>query len=163
MNPCGSHPKRRSGLKTATLIQARLRTLAKLPETTTSIKKSVMMKNFKRDEFKCRCGCNENEIQINVLYYLQTVRNILDEPITVTSGYRCEDHNAFVGGSPTSSHRSGTAADLAISDSGYGFRLMEAIFVSNRFKRVGYGKMGGVLVLHVDIDSSKDQEVLWGY
>ena len=47
------------------------------------------------------------------------VKNVLDplreaygKPIHVTSGYRCQKLNALVGGSPTSDHMTGCAADI---------------------------------------------------
>ena len=43
---------------------------------------------------------------------LQPLRNIVGMPIRVTSGYRCEELNSAVGGSLTSYHRFGYAADL---------------------------------------------------
>jgi uncharacterized protein YcbK (DUF882 family) len=81
----------------------------------------------------------------------------------ITSGYRCEFHNTGIKGSPTSSHILGLAADIAIPDSEYAFGLMKAIMESGQFERVGYGKMGGTLVLHVDIDKHKAYPRLWGY
>lgn len=49
-------------------------------------------------------------------YYLDGVREKLDKPITVTSGYRCPRLNNIVGGVPTSQHQKGLAADLVCSD-----------------------------------------------
>ena len=120
--------------------------------------------NFTSDEFKCHCGCTENLIAMELLYAMQAVRDITEKPIKISSGYRCDSHNKAVGGSDNSSHLRGLACDIAISSSSEAFILMRALIVSNRFKRIGYGKMNsGELVLHVDIDSSKVQEVLWGY
>lgn len=121
-------------------------------------------KNFSAEEFKCRCGCSVNSIDMELLYALQAVRDITQQSINISSGYRCDSHNEAVGGSDNSSHLRGLACDIAISNSSEAFILMRALIVSNRFKRIGYGKMNsGELVLHVDIDSSKVQEVLWGY
>lgn len=57
-----------------------------------------------------------SEIVINLE---QLVDNVLDplrekygSPIKVNSGYRCEKLNKAVGGSPTSQHRYGLAADI---------------------------------------------------
>ena len=120
--------------------------------------------NFTSNEFKCSCGCPENLIDMNLLHALQVVRNIIEIPIKISSGYRCVDHNKAVGGSDNSSHLRGLACDIAISNSSEAFILMRGIIICNRFKRIGYGKMNsGELVLHVDIDSTKAQEVLWGY
>jgi len=122
-----------------------------------------MPTNFSLAELGCSCGCPENLTKPELLDSLQAVRDILEKPMKITSGYRCEKHNLAVGGVSTSSHLLGTAADIYIPSSGYGYEIMRAIFLSQRFFRVGYGKMGGTLVLHVDIDSNKASPVLWGY
>ena len=119
--------------------------------------------NFTLSEFACSCGCSENRTKLGLLSALQEVRDLFGRGIKIASGYRCEFHNKGVGGSPKSSHILGLAADIAIPDSSYAFHLMKAIFESHRFQRVGYGKMSGTLVLHVDIDLDKSQKVLWGY
>lgn len=43
---------------------------------------------------------------------LDPLREAYGKPIVVTSGYRCETLNKAVGGSPTSDHRFGKAADI---------------------------------------------------
>lgn len=43
---------------------------------------------------------------------LDPLREAYGKPIRVTSGYRSEELNKAVGGSPTSDHRSGRAADI---------------------------------------------------
>jgi len=49
---------------------------------------------------------------------LQPLRDSLGKPVTVSSGYRCARLNALVGGSPTSDHVKGQAADLNFYDNG---------------------------------------------
>tara|TARA_R110000787_G_scaffold104340_8_gene211240 strand:- start:7320 stop:7688 length:369 start_codon:yes stop_codon:yes gene_type:complete len=119
--------------------------------------------NFSLSELECSCGCPENLTKVELLDALQAVRDILDKPMKITSGYRCAFHNKGVGGSESSSHLFGTAADIYVPSSNYGYEIMRAIFLSQSFCRVGYGKMSGTLVLHVDIDSNKASPVLWGY
>jgi hypothetical protein len=43
---------------------------------------------------------------------LEKVRAITGEPLRINSGYRCPELNAAVGGSPTSYHMLGLAADF---------------------------------------------------
>ena len=45
---------------------------------------------------------------------LDPLRKLIGTPIHVTSGYRCEELNAKVGGVPTSKHRFGQAADIQV-------------------------------------------------
>ncbi|MCQ2310177.1 MAG: D-Ala-D-Ala carboxypeptidase family metallohydrolase [Paludibacteraceae bacterium] len=45
-------------------------------------------------------------------YILEPLRQAWDDGITITSGFRCEKLNKGVGGSKTSAHRLGYAADI---------------------------------------------------
>lgn len=47
-----------------------------------------------------------------VLNVLDPLREAYGKPIHVTSGYRCPKLNAIVGGSPSSDHMTGCAADI---------------------------------------------------
>lgn len=47
---------------------------------------------------------------------LDGVREIYGKPITVNSGYRCQELNKAVGGSATSDHVKGFAADITCSN-----------------------------------------------
>lgn len=67
------------------------------------------MKYFKEKEFECRCcGQLPEEAKKNVVALvsaiLDSVREKLGGPIKVNSGYRCELHNARVGGVRNSQH-----------------------------------------------------------
>ena len=53
--------------------------------------------------------CNVNGLIDNVL---DPLREAYSKPITVTSGYRCEELNKAVRGSKTSEHMKGMAADI---------------------------------------------------
>ena len=55
------------------------------------------------------------EVQQNIeelLDVLDDLREFYGKPIKITSGYRCTELNRLVGGSPTSAHVIGYAADL---------------------------------------------------
>ena len=83
--------------------------------------------NFKVSEFACK-HCGENKIDQRVINIVQVIREALGVPVRVNSGYRCETHNAEVGGvkkkidpntgkviSKGSNHMYGLAADLSCS------------------------------------------------
>lgn len=55
-------------------------------------------------------------IQYGVQMVLDPLRRILQEPIIITSGYRCAALNKAVGGVTSSWHTKGNAADLRVKD-----------------------------------------------
>lgn len=76
-----------------------------------------LSKNFKLDEFKCKCHkCDPILVDTVLVDWLQKIRDHFGKSVRVNSGYRCPAHNASpeVGGSPTSHHMKGMAADIRI-------------------------------------------------
>jgi uncharacterized protein YcbK (DUF882 family) len=63
-----------------------------------------------------RWSSDEHKVNAKFLAHevLQPLRNFLGQPITITSGYRMAEVNKLVGGSPTSQHLVGQAADFTI-------------------------------------------------
>lgn len=60
-----------------------------------------------------------DEVYNNVLELaenLQIVRDMLDEPIKINSGWRCENYNRQIGGVSKSQHIKGKAADITIKN-----------------------------------------------
>ncbi len=47
---------------------------------------------------------------------LQPIRDLIDKPMIITSGFRCPRVNALVGGKPNSQHLEGKAADFVVKD-----------------------------------------------
>lgn len=72
--------------------------------------------NFKEKEFACKC-CGKIKYDIKLVAKLECIRAAIGNvPIIVTSGYRCEKHNAKVGGAKKSYHLKGQAVDITIRD-----------------------------------------------
>ena len=78
-----------------------------------------MTKNFSIGEFNCKCGCiMPDEVLYNVVKLvnqLQTIRDVIKTPIQINSAYRCRKHNKAIGGSVSSQHILGKAADIVVS------------------------------------------------
>lgn len=73
--------------------------------------------NFKISEFHCKgstCGCTQTLHDPQLSAYLQQIREHFGKPVYITSGYRCPTHNKAIGGSETSQHTLGQAADFYI-------------------------------------------------
>lgn len=75
-----------------------------------------LTQNFSREEFTCRCGCGLMAINPAIVQRLQVIRDIVDLPIHILSGYRCNKHNLEVGGAKESQHMMGNAIDFRIED-----------------------------------------------
>lgn len=72
------------------------------------------IKYFKKSEFTCKCGCNLNNIDINLVKILDEIRTHFNKPVIITSGTRCTKHNKNVGGKSYSRHLIGKAADFVV-------------------------------------------------
>lgn len=77
-------------------------------------------KNFDSSEFDCKDGTKYPKEWIKdklkpLCQILEKVREKFGKPIKITSGYRTLSHNRKVGGSKTSTHLQGIAADFVIS------------------------------------------------
>jgi len=46
--------------------------------------------------------------------FLEQIRQLVDKPVLVSSGYRCSQLNQVIGGSPQSAHTEGLAADINV-------------------------------------------------
>ena len=125
-----------------------------------------LSKNFSRLEVQCPCGCGASLINPFLVEKLQKVRNIIGRPIIITSGVRCEFYNTSIKASMNSSHIPddygiGNAVDIACLNSKDRYELVEV--AQKFFKRIGIsgGSYGGFV--HLDVDRSKVQEVMWIY
>lgn len=79
-------------------------------------KKGLISKNFKWSDFDCHCKRNECKttlVDTDLVDKLQEIRDDLQIPIVVVSGYRCAYHNEKVGGKIGSFHLIGKAADIS--------------------------------------------------
>jgi uncharacterized protein YcbK (DUF882 family) len=108
------------------------------------------------DGFECPC-CGKNEIIPELVMVVLSLETHLND-LKINSGYRCKKHNAAVGGSPTSSHLTGWAVDLAAPDSRTRFKIIYWL-IEDGIGRIGIGRT----YIHLDIDPKKPWDVLWLY
>ena len=118
-----------------------------------------MTKNFKLKEFECKGGCDMPlEVYENIIKLasqLQFLRDYTGRPITINSAYRCPDHNAKVGGSKTSQHLLGKAADITIQS----LKPAEVFVLIEDLIDMGHMLQGGLglydTFVHYDIRKTK--------
>lgn len=120
--------------------------------------------NFNLNEFTCKCGCKmpesvENNVK-DLAESLQHLRDKIKESITITNAYRCEKHNALVGGVPNSQHLKGKAADIKVKS----LTPEEVADEVDELMLAGLFDMGGIgkynSFTHVDIRGRKAR---WDY
>lgn len=92
------------------------------------------------------------------LQMLDSARDMAGVIFKITSGYRTVSHNKKVGGSTTSSHLKGIAADIAYNRESTAVRIIAAL------SRVGFLRIGkGEGFIHVDLDMEKPHPAYWDY
>ena len=72
---------------------------------------------------------------------LQPIRDELDEPITVNSGYRCEKLNKAVGGVSNSQHKSGQASDITLGNKTDNERLFNLIVKMRKSGKIEFDQL----------------------
>lgn len=78
-----------------------------------------LTKNFHRKEFDCKDGTKvplqfKNNL-IKLATNLQVLRDDLNAPMVINSGYRSVSHNTKVGGAKSSQHLTASASDITQS------------------------------------------------
>ena len=123
-----------------------------------------LTENFSRHEITCRCGCGEDDIDMNHVRTLQLARSEAGVTFKIASGCRCKKHNKLEGGKDTSSHLckksedlKSKATDIECKTSIARAEILPALI--RYFRRVGVGKG----FVHVDSDKGKTQDVIWVY
>lgn len=95
-----------------------------------------LSKNFKLSEFDCKCGkCNKVVLDLKLIKMLQKIRDHFNASVNVNSGYRCAAHNKAVGGSNSSHHLKGMAADIRVEG-------IEPIEVAKYAESIGIKRIG---------------------
>jgi uncharacterized protein YcbK (DUF882 family) len=116
-------------------------------------------KNFNLNEFNSKCGrpmpANVRANIIELAKNLQVLRDEVNRPISITSGYRSPEHNAKVKGAKNSQHVQGTAVDLKVQ----GLTPKEVAPIIEKLIKDGKMKQGGIGIypswVHYDIRGTK--------
>ena len=74
----------------------------------------MLSKHFSREEFACKDGCGFATVDAELLEVLEDVRDEFGVPVHISSGCRCKEYNAIIGGEDDSQHMRGIAADILV-------------------------------------------------
>jgi hypothetical protein len=74
--------------------------------------------HFRVREFRCKDGSDKVLISTELVEMLEKLRSKLGCSININSGYRTKEHNKKIGGSGTSKHCKGLAADIVCKKDG---------------------------------------------
>ena len=116
-----------------------------------------LTEHFTIEEMICPC-CKVLGVKPEFLIFIEKVRKKYNRAMKITSAYRCEKHNEKVGGSKTSAHMSGLAADVAISNSQNRLEFIRAAIACG-VKGLGLHKS----FIHVDIMARPTGDPAWFY
>lgn len=111
-----------------------------------------VVSNFRVSEFACKDGSDGILIDTALVVMLQKVRSAYGQPVYINSAYRTASHNKAVGGSPTSQHLYGRAADIRIKNTAVSVNL-QLLQTAERAGANGLGLYGDFC--HVDTREKK--------
>ena len=121
-----------------------------------------MTEHFSSQEMSCKCGyayCTAGAMDEGFMVKLERLRVNYGIPMKINSGVRCPKHNEAIGGSVTSSHLCGMAADISIIGASARSDFLGVIYETKIFTRIGIAKT----FIHVDSDPSKRSKKVWVY
>jgi uncharacterized protein YcbK (DUF882 family) len=115
--------------------------------------------HFTTEEFECPCGhCDRQEVSEQLISKLESLRELIDAPIKIMSGFRCGFYQdqlrqrGYETAKGISQHQLGRAADITSK------KLTELFSLAPQFfKAIGKGRT----FIHVDLRSDKERR--WGY
>ena len=114
----------------------------------------------------CRCGCNDSDMDDEFMRILQSIRDEMQRPLKITSGFRCEELNQRVSTTGKKGpHTFAKAADILIS----GAEAMRLFTIAQKHGVSGVGmSQRGVHAkrfVHLDILSPDEgpRPTVWTY
>jgi len=123
---------------------------------------------FTTEEFACPCECGfgskESDIHENLINKINMMRMLYGKPMVVTSGARCVEYNAKIGGVSDSAHLPHSfssqcrAVDIAVRNSYDRFTLIRIA------DKVGITRIGvGPDFLHFDVAWDLPDMIIFNY
>jgi len=116
-----------------------------------------MYKHFDISEFRCR-ETGENDMKPEFIHMLDELRERVNRPLVITSGYRSKEHTAERNKEKGGTHTQGIAADIAVSN-GVDRMMIVKEALSMGFGGIGVSHSGGFV--HVDMRATTP--VMWTY
>lgn len=113
--------------------------------------------HFSALEF-ARLGCTKSDMQPASLRRLERLREIVNEPLILTSAYRSPAHERLNGRDGKSAHTLGCAFDISCTSNALRYKLVSAALQVG-FNRIGIGKN----FVHVDDSNVHTQMRIWTY
>lgn len=124
---------------------------------------AALSKNFQAYEFQCPCGeCDGGVMKPSFIEKLQKMRDLVNMPLKISSGYRCPKHNKKVKGEENSRHILGMAADMTIPDGAIAYTLIFAAMTVG-FKGIGVKNKKGEDEKFIHVDDRDSTAVVWTY
>ena len=122
--------------------------------------------HFKMAELRCKCGCNQAPMDQAFMAKLEDLRLSMNQPLVISSGYRCPAHNAAVSHTGEAGpHTSGCAADIAISGPDAHRLLLLAMHIG--FSGIGVGQRGATAGRFIHLDdlpsTTHPRPRVWSY
>ena len=119
------------------------------------------MNFFTAQELRCHCGCGGYKFDEDFLAKLNGIRNLAGVPMILSSAYRCEAHDAAIGGKGV--HTQGLAVDVVCT--GFVARRILDAAVKYEVKGIGVRQTGPYeqRILHLDDTTGPTRPWIWSY
>jgi zinc D-Ala-D-Ala carboxypeptidase len=123
-----------------------------------------MTPHFTRAELACRCGCGRMEIPLAEVERLERVRIKCGFPFSITSGYRCPEHNVKVSSTGLEGPHTKAAFDIAV----IGNQALDVIrfALEEGFTGIGVKQHGSGRLIHLDALPAAQRQPrpwIWSY
>lgn len=108
--------------------------------------------HFASEEFECKCGCGSCGVDSELISMLEKLYKAMNAKfIFISSGVRCPDHSANVGGTRNDAHTRGIATDICVMKQDGEYYSGETI--AREAEKIGFTGIGIIndKFAHVDI------------